>query len=348
MEGINRLTCSTISTLQSFEPQSCTWQSYRDRMNFYFKANRIQQDDDKKSCFLCSVGMSTYSLLESLCSPNRLTDDAVMFGDLIKKLDVHYDPSKSILTATYDFYSCYQKPGQSFSDWKAELCEKLRYCGFNSSVLMDKQQDRALRDMYVIGTNNSKIRQALLKEGDPDLATAEKIIQVAERLEQDVRHFNASTNQGGQMVAKVGYQSMNNHHTAPKKRYAPTTTAESCQTCGSAQHSRNDCKYRELKCNSCGRTGHLERVCRQKAETKKQPKSQSSSHRLKRIKRRAKEREQRENRERTERERRENGMMSAHRREKRTDIYMCVYADESYGHRTSPCDTHIAVDGLDA
>ena len=43
--------------------------------------------------------------------------------------------------------------------------------------------------MFVIGTNNPKIRQALLKEQDPDLEKAEKIIQVAERLQQDVRHF---------------------------------------------------------------------------------------------------------------------------------------------------------------
>lgn len=57
--------------------------------------------------------------------------------------------------------------------------------------------------MYVIGTNNPKILQALLKEGDPDLVTAEKIIQVAERLEQDVRHFSSSLNQSGQTVAKV-------------------------------------------------------------------------------------------------------------------------------------------------
>jgi len=61
------------------------------------------------------------------------------------------------MTSTYDFYSCYQKQDQPFSEWKAELCEKLRHCGFTTSVLKDKPQDRALRDMYVIGVRNPKI-----------------------------------------------------------------------------------------------------------------------------------------------------------------------------------------------
>lgn len=143
---------STIPSLQAFDPQACTWESYRDRWNFYFKANRLTEDDDKKSLFLCSVGSSTYNLLESLVSPTKLINDTLTFASLIKKLDAHYDRSKSILTATYDFYSCVQKQGQSFAEWKAELCDKLRYCGFTSSTLKDKLTgpgaERHVRDRH--------------------------------------------------------------------------------------------------------------------------------------------------------------------------------------------------------
>jgi hypothetical protein len=99
------------------------------------------------------------------------------------------------MTATYDFYACHQKPGQPFSEWKGELCDKICHCAFTKFVLKDKPQDRFLRDMFVIGTNHAKIRQALLKESDPDLKTTEKIIQVAERLQQDMQHFNTPMHQ---------------------------------------------------------------------------------------------------------------------------------------------------------
>src|SRR5690348_369148 len=119
---------SSIPTLHAFDSRISTWQSYRDRISFYFKANHIESDDDKKSLFLWSIGDSTYSLLESLISPQSLTSDDTKFPDLIKLLDVHYDSTKNIMTSTYDFYSCYQKAGQTFAEWKAELREKMRHC----------------------------------------------------------------------------------------------------------------------------------------------------------------------------------------------------------------------------
>jgi hypothetical protein len=273
---------SSIPALHAFDLRTTTWQSYRDRINFYFKANRIDTDDDKKALFLWSVGDTTYNLLESLVSPKSLVDDDTGFTDLIKLLDSHYDATKNIMTATYDFYSCHQKPGQSFAEWKAELCAKLRYCGFTTSVLKNKPQDRALRDMYVIGINNPKIRQALLKEQDPDLESAEKIIQLAERLQEDVRHFGTSVDHTVSTVAKVQSDKYNRRSQPPNKS-APKVVNKPCQTCGATNHPRSQCKYRDFTCNFCKRSGHLERVCRQKKDEKKITKRITTSQTLRHV-----------------------------------------------------------------
>ena len=263
-------TLSAIPSLYAFDARTTTWQSYCDRLSFYFKANRIMGGDDKKALFLWSVREVTYNLLESLVSPNSLTDEATSFDDLVKLLDKHHDAEKNIMTATYDFYSCMQKPGQPFAEWKAELCDKLRHCGFTTSTLKAKPQERALRDMYVIGINNQKIRQALLKEQDPDLEKAEKIIQVAKRLEQDVRHVGSSNNTSNSTVAKVYPKKNSNPHreSSNKSPYIPKNIP--CQSCRSTNHLRSECKYREFTCNCCHRMGHLERICRSKEEEKKQ------------------------------------------------------------------------------
>ena len=281
--GIPSSTFSTIPSLYAFDPRNSSWQSYRDRINFYFKANRINVDDDKKSLFLWSVGDATYKLLESLVSPKRLIDETVDYAELIKHLDSHYDEAKNIMTSTYDFYSCYQKAGQPFSEWKAELCDKLRYCGFTTSILKDKPQDRALRDMLVIGVNNPKIRQALLKEKDPNLESAEKIIQVGERLEQDVRHFNTTNTPISQTVAKVHQNQAKNKSSSRSDESPSSSTSDPCQSCGSTTHSRSECKYRKFSCNFCNRTGHLERVCRNKREEKNMVRNIQSYVRLNHI-----------------------------------------------------------------
>ncbi|CAF1670037.1 unnamed protein product, partial [Adineta ricciae] len=126
---------SRIPALHAFDPRTTTWERYRDRMCFYFKANQTDHDDDKKSLFLWSVGDATYHLLQSLISPKSSTDDTVTWVDILTTLDTHYDTKKNIMTSTYDFYSCHQKVGQSFAEWKEELCDKLRYCGFTTSTL---------------------------------------------------------------------------------------------------------------------------------------------------------------------------------------------------------------------
>ncbi|CAF1541629.1 unnamed protein product [Rotaria sp. Silwood1] len=267
MSTVQPPTVSSIPALHAFDSRTSSWQSYRDRISFYFQANRIHTDEDKKALFLWSVGDTTYNLLESLISPRSLTDEDTMFTDLIKLLDAHYDATKNIMTSTYDFYSCYQKSGQTFTEWKAELCEKLRHCGFTTSALKDKPQDRALRDMYVIGIKSQKIRQALLKEQDPDLETTEKIIQLAERLEEDVRHFGNPIKHDDYAVAKL-------HNSQPKREKQPQNKSfvkneyKPCETCGSTRHLRSKCRYREFICNFCKKTGHLEKVCRQKKNEK--------------------------------------------------------------------------------
>jgi transposase InsO family protein len=268
-------TVSSIPALHAFDSRTSTWQSYRDRVSFYFKANRIDTDDDKKALFLWAVGDTTYNLLESLVSPRSLTNDETKFMELIKLLDVHYDTTKNIMTSTYDFYTCYQKPGQTFSEWKAELCEKLRHCGFTTSGLKDKPQDRALRDMYVIGIKSQKIRQALLKEQDPDVEKTEKIIQLAERLQDDIRHFGTPVDDTDYTVAKVHnhQQKQQKQHQQHKQHQQQNKLFEKnelkpCDTCGSTKHFRSTCKYRNFICNFCKKTGHLQRVCRKKTEEK--------------------------------------------------------------------------------
>ena len=176
---------SSISTLQAFDPETTTWSSYRDRLSFYFSPNTIDGATDKKALFLWSVGDQVYTLLESLVVPRLLTDTELTYDELIKLLDTHFDDSKNIISSTYTFFSCHQKPGQTFADWRAELYKLARRCGFTTSQLHNKPMDRAIRDMLVIGVQNPKVHQALLKEADPDLATTEKTILAAERLESD-------------------------------------------------------------------------------------------------------------------------------------------------------------------
>lgn len=86
---------SPIPTLYAFDPRSTVSQSYRDRdrVNFNFLANRIEEDDDKKIFFLGSIGNVTYNRLESLLKPKSLYDDGidlVDFSERVQYLSIPY------------------------------------------------------------------------------------------------------------------------------------------------------------------------------------------------------------------------------------------------------------------
>lgn len=121
--------------------------------------------------------------------------------------------------------------------------------------------------MYVIGVRNPKIRQALLKEQDPDLEKAEKIIQVAERLYEDVQHFGNPSVRVDVPVAKIQHQQPKQSFNRQSQNNNINRNNQPCATCGSAEHPRQTCKYRNYTCNSCKRLGHLARVCRSQQKT---------------------------------------------------------------------------------
>ena len=48
----------------------------------------------------------------------------------------------------------------------------------------------------------------------------------------------------------------NQHHRQPSKNLP------ACYSCGSTEHARTQCRFRNVICSRCKRTGHIARVCR--------------------------------------------------------------------------------------
>ena len=71
---------SSIPSLHEFNPDTTTWTSYRDRMGFYFHANGIVFDPERKALFLWSIGDHVYGLLESLVAPRLLTEAELTYA----------------------------------------------------------------------------------------------------------------------------------------------------------------------------------------------------------------------------------------------------------------------------
>ena len=53
------------------------WPSYIERLEFYFTANDVEDEDKKHAILLLCCGSSTYSLIRSLVVPNKPGEDCL-------------------------------------------------------------------------------------------------------------------------------------------------------------------------------------------------------------------------------------------------------------------------------
>ena len=248
----------------AFDPQREKWTSYSGRLEFHLEAHGIKEALRKKAILLSSVGPTTYDLLQALMAPALLTDVGTTYDKLVKTLDSHYDETKFILTGTYQFYTCHQKPSQSLSDWLAELRNKARPCAFSTSTLAAKPLERALRDMLVIGTSSPKVRQALFKEGDIGLEDALKIARSIEQVEREVVNFNSSSHQPA-TINKIQKPPFSKNSRTSYKQHQHSSAGQkstsTCLSCGSSSHDRNQCRFLDAECSYRHKKGHIEQAC---------------------------------------------------------------------------------------
>eukprot|EP00731_Ephydatia_muelleri_P028204 Em0019g1077a len=83
-----------------------TSESYVERLEHFFSANKVG-DDQKKDALLECVGKETFGLLRALVAPTRLKDKT--FGELVETLRIHLSPKSLVVAERFRFYKRDQK-----------------------------------------------------------------------------------------------------------------------------------------------------------------------------------------------------------------------------------------------
>ena len=132
----------------------------------------------------------------------------------------------------------------------AELRRLSEHCGFGTA----EQLDAMLRDRLVVGVQDARVQKRLLAEPDLKFKKAFELAQAMETAEQNAREIQGSgpcrSTKGEKHVWKV--------------KESPKPTEETtCYRCG-GKHEQMTCRFKEVLCRSCGKKGHIAKVCRSK------------------------------------------------------------------------------------
>ena len=203
---------------------------------------------------LSNIGQSGFRVLRAYCTPGQPSERT--YDELVKLITDNLAPAPSNLSEGYAFSNLKQEAGETLSMYMARLMDKANNCDFGTFY------DRMVKDRFIYGLKNEKIRQALL--GKSDLDTAAKALKEAITKENALaanQNMSSSVNHVKNFNFKQ--KSHFNKNNPQKRNNAQPSTSHQkgelkCSKCTLRGHLAKDCA---VKCRYCKKIGHLKANC---------------------------------------------------------------------------------------
>ena len=133
------MAAATVGTLSEFVKLDGDWIEYVERLEHFFLANGIEEEERQRSILLSVCGAKTYKLIRNLATPRKPGD--LSFKELVTLVQEHHNPKPSVIVQRFKFHTHSRKEGVSVAAFVAELRQLSEYCEFGP-VLDDMLRDR--------------------------------------------------------------------------------------------------------------------------------------------------------------------------------------------------------------
>ncbi|XP_070597955.1 uncharacterized protein [Erythrolamprus reginae] len=268
------------ASFDPFDPSNDTWESFLDRFECYLKAQDLNElpEARRTACFLNACGKPMFRMARALVAPQVVHE--VPWDELMDKLKKHYAPTPSFISCHFHFRRRIQAEGESITQYVAALRDAARDCDFE--IL-----ERSLLEQLVCGVRDLQLQLRLLAHSKLTLAiaiddacAAETSFHSSANIQCCILETVKSPPQLSIHATTCSSTDNTNHsetvarlRTTTNRRHTPTHGTNQratptpqpsyppCPSCGD-QHPRSSCQFRTATCYSCGRAGHLARVCR--------------------------------------------------------------------------------------
>ena len=222
-----------------------SWIEYTERLEQYFAANEITDNNKKRAVLLSVCGAKTYKLIRNLVNPRKPADKS--FVELVNLVKNHLNPRPSSIVYRFKFNSRFRQQGETIQQYVAELRNLSEHCDFGD------QLEKMLRDRLVCGLNDEQIQRRLLAESQLEFKKAMELataMEIADRNTRDLIAGNLTEKPEESQVHRVTQDPPKQPPRDPKR---PT---KECYCCGGQFHDPDKCRYKDKECYKCHKKGH--------------------------------------------------------------------------------------------
>ena len=172
-----------VGTPEAFTPGSEDWSLYAQRFHHFLLANGITEESQKLHLLLALIGNLTFRLLTNLVAPRQPGE--LTFKEALTELESHFKPKHVKIAKRFRFYKRNQQPGETMSEYVAELRRLATTCEFRMFL------NKALCDRLVCGLREEAMQRQLLAEPSLDLKKACELAQGMEAANRNAKEIQA-------------------------------------------------------------------------------------------------------------------------------------------------------------
>jgi hypothetical protein len=206
---------------------------------------------------------SKFPLLCNYVSSNVFLhiNDCLNYDAAITVLDSIYVTKRNEIFTRHCLASRIQNTGEPVTEFLQTLKQLSKDCNFKA-VTADQYRSEYIRDSFIRGLRNPRIRERLLENSS---ITLENAFYQARALELAESHSASYMNASHPIpVAATDFSdnTIEDSHSAAAAQFQ----SGKYFFCGNDRHVRSFCPAKEVLCRRCGKKGHYQRVCKSRLQ----------------------------------------------------------------------------------
>ncbi|CAF1997518.1 unnamed protein product [Rotaria magnacalcarata] len=233
-------TRSNTYRLHEFDPTSYDWDDWEILFDTYLAVKCVTDDIKKRNLLITALGVQPFKTLISVCKPKKPTE--CTYEEIIQKLRTNYARVTFSSTERINFFATRQESSQTLTDFANRLRDKTVTCKFPNDFY-----EEALVTAFVGGLKNEFVRKHLMQQ---NLEAFEQTLNVA-------RTFESVLIQGANVKRDPVEQFSVLKIQKKNKLVQSTRHKVTCSSCGSMDHPRSQCRFRNVTYHKCNKEGHL-------------------------------------------------------------------------------------------